>query len=41
MKIRYFCWCVPGARTRTEGVGGLYGIQFHYGHISVFIKRVL
>ncbi len=24
-----------GARTRTEGVGGLYGIQFHYGHISI------
>ena len=22
-----------GARTRTEGVGGLYGIQFHHGHI--------
>ena len=21
-----------GARTRTEGVGGLYGIQFHHGH---------
>ena len=20
-----------GARTRTEGVGGLYGIQFHHG----------
>ena len=23
-----------GARTRTEGVGGLYGIQFHHGHKS-------
>ena len=23
-----------GARTRTEGVGGLYGIQFHHGHIE-------
>ncbi len=22
-----------GARTRTEGVGGLYGIQFHHGHM--------
>ena len=24
---------LAGARTRTEGVGGLYGIQFHHGHI--------
>ena len=23
-----------GARTRTEGVGGLYGIQFHHGHMD-------
>ncbi len=22
-----------GARTRTEGVGGLYGIQFHHGRL--------
>lgn len=22
-----------GARTRTEGVGGLYGIQFHHGRV--------
>ena len=34
-----------GARTRTEGVGGLYGIQFHYGHmikslrLSAFPKK--
>ena len=21
-----------GARTRTESVGGFYGIQFHHGH---------
>ena len=28
-----------GARTRTEGVGGLYGIQFHHGCILSF-KRI-
>ena len=35
-----------GARTRTEGVGGLYGIQFHHGYVSniitapnVFVKQ--
>ena len=28
-----------GARTRTEGVGGLYGIQFHHGH-EFFGKHV-
>ncbi len=28
-----------GVRTRTEGVGGLYGIQFHHGCILSF-KRI-
>ena len=26
-----------GARTRTESVGGFYGIQFHHGHRIQFL----
>ena len=36
---RGFFGVSAGARTRTEGVGGLYGIQFHHGHIEYQVVK--